>query len=103
MLDIIFKGYSILEEVKLPGSRDPARRSVLFLDFFIPDIKFAVEVHGRQHYEYVPFFHKTKAGFYQSKRRDVIKKDWCELNEIELVTLNYAEPESWKEQIESSR
>jgi hypothetical protein len=30
-----FKGYNILEEVKLPGSRCPSKKSALFLDFFI--------------------------------------------------------------------
>ena len=37
LLHQMFAGYSILEEVKLPGSRKPHLKSVLFLDFFIPN------------------------------------------------------------------
>jgi hypothetical protein len=100
----LFNGYSILEEVKLPGSRDPAKRSVLYLDFFIPNIKVGVEVHGEQHYKYVPFFHKSKAGFLQAQTRDRIKVEWCELNSIELIVLKYDSTEEyWREQLERRR
>ncbi len=97
----VFNGYNILEEVKLPGSRDPAKKSVLYLDFFIPNIKIGVEVHGEQHYKYVPFFHKSKAGFLQAQTRDRIKVEWCELNSIELIVLKYDSTEKyWREQLE---
>jgi hypothetical protein len=97
----VFNGYNILEEVKLPGSRDPAKKSVLYLDFFIPNIKIGVEVHGEQHYKYVPFFHKSKAGFLQAQTRDRIKAEWCELNSIELIVLKYDSTEKyWREQLE---
>ena len=96
-----FNGYTILEEVKLPGSRDPSKKSALFLDFLVPGVMMAIEVHGQQHYEYSPFFHKTKAGFFQSLKRDEIKSDWCELNSINLVVLKYSdELEKWRKQIE---
>ena len=98
----VYHSYRILEEVKLPGSRDPSKKSTLFLDFFIPNLSLAVEVHGRQHYEFVKFFHKTKAGFLTAKKRDDIKEQWCELNDIELIVLNYEDKvEDWREQIES--
>ena len=101
LLSDMFSGYTILEEVKLPGSRDPSKKSALFLDFFIPNLQLAVEVHGRQHYEFVKLFHKTKAGFLTSKRRDDIKEQWCELNDIELIVLNYEDKiEDWRKQID---
>ena len=101
LLSDMFSGYTILEEVKLPGSRDPSKKSALFLDFLIPNLSLAVEVHGRQHYEFVKFFHKTKAGFLTSKRRDDIKEQWCELNDIELIVLNYEDKiEDWRKQID---
>ena len=99
LLREIYSSYNILEEVKLPGSRDPSKKSVLFLDFFIAPIMMAVEIHGRQHYEHVPFFHKTKADFLQAKRRDEIKKQWCEINNIELIVLKYDEHKQWKQQL----
>ena len=80
-----FNGYTILEEVKLPGSRDPSKKSALFLDFLVPGVMMAIEVHGQQHYEYSPFFHKTKAGYLKARARDEDKKEWCELNNINLI------------------
>jgi hypothetical protein len=61
-----------------------------------------IEVHGRQHYEFCKFFHKTMAGFLQSNKRDFIKEDWCELNDIELIVLKYSDSiEDWRNQIDS--
>lgn len=85
-----YNNYRVLEEVKLPGSTSAHKKSVLYLDFFIPNIRVAFEVHGRQHYEYVQFFHKTKAGFILANARDEDKIEWCELNDIELIILKYS-------------
>lgn len=102
LLHEMFSGYTILEEVKLPGSRDPSKKSTLFLDFFIPNLALGIEVHGRQHYEFCKFFHKTKAGFLTSLKRDDIKREWCELNEIDLVVLKYSDSlENWRNEIDS--
>jgi len=102
LLAEMFKGYTVLEEVKLPGSRCPSKKSALFLDFFIPSLYLGIEVHGQQHYEFVQFFHKTKSGFLTSKKRDFIKEDWCELNGIELVVFKYSDSiEDWRKQIDS--
>jgi hypothetical protein len=101
LLHEMFSGYTILEEMKLPGSRDPAKRSTLFLDFFIPNLQLGVEVHGQQHYEFCKFFHKTKAGFLTSVKRDLIKEDWCSLNSIDLIVLKYSDKiEDWRNQID---
>tara|TARA_Y100001938_G_C7948190_1_gene357868 strand:- start:184 stop:603 length:420 start_codon:yes stop_codon:yes gene_type:complete len=100
----IFLGYNILEEVKLPGSVKPAKKSVLYLDFFIPNASIAVEVHGQQHFKYTPFFHKSKAGFLQSQARDRDKAEWCDINNIELVVLRHdSSQEYWREQLERRR
>ena len=102
LLAEMFKGYTVLEEVKLPGSRCPSKKSALFLDFFIPSLSLGIEVHGQQHYEFCKFFHKTKAGFLTAKKRDFIKEDWCELNSIELIVLKYSDSiEHWRDQIDS--
>lgn len=101
LLHEYFKGYSIYEEVKLPGSTNPSKKSVLFLDFFVPNARLAVEVHGVQHYVYSPFFHKTVAGFYESIYRDKLKKEWCEINSIDLIILDARDHiDIWKEQLE---
>ena len=96
----VYHSYRILEEVKLPGSTSTNKRSVLYLDFFIPNIRKAVEVHGRQHYEYTPFFHKSKADFILAKARDEDKIEWCELNNIEILTLKYSgSDDEWRKTI----
>lgn len=98
----MFKGYTVLEEVKLPGSSQ--KLSVLYLDFLIPSCKIALEVHGEQHFKYTPFFHKSKAGFLRAKKRDLDKEEWCNINNITLVALRYDDSEEyWREQIERCR
>lgn len=104
LLHDIFSGYSIYEEVKLPGTVNPAKKSVLYLDFYIPNAIMGIEVHGEQHFKYIPYFHKSKAGFAMAKKRDLDKKEWCRINEITLVELRWDEdPEYWREKIERSR
>jgi hypothetical protein len=96
-----FKGYSVYEEVKLPGTVNPAKKSVLYLDFLIPNAKIGVEVHGEQHFKFVPYFHKTKAGWLYAQMRDRDKAKWCELNEIELIVFRFdSSEEDWRQQIE---
>jgi very-short-patch-repair endonuclease len=104
LLREIYNSYRILEEVKLPGSTELHRRSVLYLDFYIPSIKIAIEVHGEQHYKFNPFFHKSMADFVKSKARDEDKISWCELNGIKVIILKYSESEDeWRERIKSQR
>lgn len=96
-----FKGFTVYEEVKLPGTVNPAKKSALYLDFFIPRVMIGVEVHGEQHFKYVPYFHKSKAGFLQAKKRDLDKEEWCRINEIDLVVLRYDSSEDyWRDQID---
>lgn len=72
----------IMEEVPLPGTR-------LVLDFYLPRANIAVECQGKQHIEQTNFFHKDKLGFINSQVRDRQKADWCELNNIKLITVYY--------------
>ena len=104
LLSDVFAGYSIYEEVKLPGTVNPAKKSVLYLDFYIPNGIMGIEVHGEQHFKYIPYFHKSRAGFAMAKKRDLDKKEWCRINEITLVELRWDEdPDYWREKIERSR
>ena len=90
----------ILEEVPLPGSHKPSRKSTLFVDFLIPSSSLAVEVHGRQHFEFVAHFHSDMRGFRKSKARDRDKINWLKINSIDLITLSYSETEDgWRKRI----
>lgn len=103
LLKEIYHSYRILEEVKLPGSTARHKKGVLYLDFYIPQIKKAFEVHGQQHYAYNPFFHKNMADFILAKGRDEDKMVWCDLNGVDLVVLNCSNTdEEWRQQIENS-
>ena len=100
ILKEIYNSYRILEEVKLPGSTALHRKSVLYLDFYIPSIRLGVEVHGQQHYEYNSFFHRSKGDFIKGQVRDDDKINWCELNGIELITLKFSESDDeWRQRI----
>jgi len=84
--------YVIYEEVEMPGTR-------LALDFLIPTLPLAVEVQGRQHYVFIKHFHKTREKFIDQLKRDRIKAEWLDLNNIPLVLLDDGEIDDWREQI----
>ena len=52
-------------------------------------MKLAIENSGRQHYKYVPFFHKNYEDFLNQKYRDEIKKMLCKKNDIMLIEIPY--------------
>lgn len=92
----IFSPAIILEEVSIP----PKRGTTLYLDFYIPLYKLCIEVSGKQHFQYIPHFHGDKKEFIKSQQRDSMKKDWCNLNGITLIELNYDESiEEWRDKL----
>ena len=100
LIGSIFHSYVVLEEVKLPGSLPAHKKSVLYYDFYIPNLKLAIEVHGQQHYQYTSFFHKSKMDFIKAQNRDDDKIKWSEMNDIELVVLKYSETDDeWREKL----
>ncbi len=100
LLDNLFPYDRILEEVSLVGSRTERRRGVLRADFFVPNRNLIVEVHGEQHYKFNSFFYGNKLDYYRAKARDSEKREWCRLNDITLIELNYDEDEDeWRRKI----
>lgn len=98
LLTELFPLDRLLEEVPLPGSDG------LTADFYISSAKIMVEVHGEQHYKYIPHFHRDLLGFIKSKRRDANKKAWCELNNIILVELSYTETiDGWRSKLREAK
>lgn len=88
LLKKLFPNRLIYEEITTPDN--------LYLDIFIPCLPLIVEVHGKQHYEFVPFFHKTKANFLLAKKRDRDKVEWANLNKIPIAELPYDQQENWE-------
>lgn len=81
----MFPTLQILEEVPISVRKS----ETLYLDFYMPLVKKAIEVHGEQHYRFVPFYHSNKINFLKSQKRDNDKKEWCERNGISHVVLPY--------------
>lgn len=67
--------------IKLEGQR-------LFFDFFIKELNILIEVQGQQHYKFSKFYHGSLRGFYNSKKRDNMKKYWAAENGYCLVILD---------------
>ena len=62
----------------------------LELDCYNEKLKIAIEYQGRQHYEYVPFFHNnSKAVFENGKYRDEFKRRMCKEKDILLIEVPY--------------
>ena len=85
LLHEMFPTSQILEEVSIPL----ISKEILYLDFYLPLLKRCVEVHGEQHYKFIPFYHTTKLNFLKAKKRDNEKKEWCEQNSISYIELPF--------------
>tara|TARA_R100000008_G_C3571535_1_gene162465 strand:+ start:72 stop:479 length:408 start_codon:yes stop_codon:yes gene_type:complete len=88
-----WENYVVFEEFPIVGTR-------MTLDFYNATKKIAVEVQGRQHTKYVPFFHQRRGEFVKQLRRDQQKLDFCKLNAIKLVEI-YPEDDLTKTLFES--
>jgi hypothetical protein len=74
-----WSNHIVFEEFPVAGTK-------LSLDFYNANKKIAVEVQGKQHTKYVPFFHgKNKINYINQLKRDQDKLKFCELNDIQLV------------------
>ncbi|WP_286230583.1 zinc-ribbon domain-containing protein [Neobacillus mesonae] len=61
----------------------------LELDGYNQELNIAFEFRGIQHYEYVPYFHKTKKRFRELMKRNRDKQDLCEQKKIKLLIIPY--------------
>jgi hypothetical protein len=70
--------------------RNKVTNKNLELDLFNEKLMLAVEVQGRQHYEYVPFFHNNNYAVFRNQQyRDEIKRMICEKEGINLIEVPY--------------
>lgn len=96
LLKELFPTDQILEEVVLPGTGKPGLRG----DFYLPLRRLMVEPGGKQHEQFVRYFHKNQANFYKGKKRDNAKEEWCEINGIKLIVLSDEETiDEWRKRI----
>lgn len=61
----------------------------LELDGYNKDLKLAFEYQGRQHYEFCPFFHRTKDDFIKQLEHDKYKLQACQKEGIKLIVIPF--------------
>ena len=85
----------ILEKIynkKFPPARpnflkNPSTGHNLEIDCFNEELKLGVEVDGKQHAEYVPYFHESVGAFRYQVAKDDYKKKKCEVEGITLINI----------------
>ena len=79
-LKVFWQNHIVYEEFPVYGTK-------LKVDFINATKKIAIEVNGKQHSEFVKFFHGSRLDYYKSISRDVNKAEWLEKNGFELLEL----------------
>lgn len=87
----IIRNYLISNNIQYIGQKtfdDCKYKRRLPFDFYLPDYDMCIEYNGRQHYEEVGVF----GGIDELNKqiiKDKIKKDYCESNNIKLLSIKY--------------
>lgn len=98
LLKETFPTIHFLEEVQI----EVKSNKHLYLDFYIPLFKVAIETDGQQHSKYSNFLSKNPLNFIKQKINDRLKEEWCKLNNIQLIRLDYSEDmDEWKNKLTS--
>lgn len=93
-----FPTLQLLEEVPIHLRKS----EILYLDFYMPLKKLCIEVHGEQHFKFVPFYHSTILNFLKAQKRDREKKEWCEINGIKYIAFRFDQDETeWSQLIKN--
>lgn len=92
--------YNILIERHIDFEREKSfkdlRNNNYRFDFFLPQQNLIIELDGRQHFEYIPYFHKNQQNFLKSQERDRRKNSYCLANKISLYRIPYWEIDNIK-------
>lgn len=70
----------VYEEMPVIGTK-------MSLDIVNYTNKIAIEVHGRQHIEFVKHFHGNRSNYRRQLNRDTLKEEWCEMNGFKYVDI----------------
>ena len=60
-------------------------------DFYLPQLNIIIEYDGEQHFQRIPFFHKTEEDFNERVMDDIHKLNYCMTNSIKLIRISYNE------------
>lgn len=86
ILDIIFKKHKIVIESQYNIPEIVANYEI---DFYLPEYRLLIEFHGKQHYEYIPFFHDGNYTFEDQKTRDELVRDAAIRFKYNYLEFNY--------------
>ncbi len=88
-LDINNLNYIPQYHVYVPKNIRPSGNC--YVDFMVirKQKEYVIEYNGRQHYEFVSRFHKSKAAFDAQLVRDAYIKAWCDENHITFIEIPY--------------
>lgn len=75
---------------------NPITKKQLPYDIEIPEIKTIIEIQGKQHLEYIEYFHGSIENFYYQQRKDDYKKRFAESKGYKVVYIYYDEIKNGK-------
>jgi len=77
------------ETIRPDWLKSPKTGKNLELDCYNQQLNIALEFNGKQHYSYVPYFHKSKKEFFSQVHRDDWKRKKCIEKGITLIEIPY--------------
>lgn len=73
----------------------PETDLTLRYDFYLPEYDLLIEFHGKQHYEYIPFFHRgSEDNFIMQKNRDNIVRHLAKSHKYNYLEFSYKQLDS---------
>jgi len=89
---VCIKYMEYLFDAKFKKTRFPwliTEKGYMMLDGYNDDLKTAIEYDGKQHFEFVKYFHKTEEHFLKRQNDDRIKDELCKQNGVTLIRVPY--------------
>ena len=80
----------------IEGCINPKTNSLLFFDFYLPELKLYIEYDGIQHFD-SRCFNQGEEGLLDLQFKDNLKNKFCEINKIKLLRISYKEKTNLKE------
>ena len=80
--------YNNLEYISQHSFKECFYKNELRFDFYLPKLNICIEYDGEQHFRPVEFY-GGEENFKIQKSRDLIKSNYCNLNNIKLIRISY--------------
>lgn len=85
-LSTFFGAYTVRENIR-PHWLITPQGERLELDFLIEELDIAIEVQGKQHFYFIPFFHQNHTGFKKRLIWDRFKRQQCRQRGVALIEI----------------